>query len=130
MTALAYGNGIYPVQAGAKTLREIDLLPNLAYMEMLLKVFDCAASEISPMESRCKDPDRLTDLLMDLCLARFHRDAVGKAADELGILPGGTYQGDVYHGLRSTFTELFPSVDDDEAKRAAHAITYGYAPVS
>lgn len=128
MNHLAYGNGVHGVQANAQRLHEIDLLPNLPYMEMLLKVVDYAVADLDPGDqARYKRPDRLTDLLIDLCLARFHRDAVGQAAAQLGNAPGHTYQGDVCASLQSTFTEMFPGLDMDEAKRVAHAIAYGWS---
>jgi len=128
---LTYGNGIHPVQPGAKTLREVDLLPNLAYMETLLKVVDYAAGDLDPRDPSHEVPNRLTDLLIDLCLARYYRDMVGQAAAKVGIAPGTTYQGDVYGGLWNTFIEMFPGLDHDEAKRVAYKIAYGHAlPIS
>ena len=114
---LKHGNGIHPVLEGARTLREIDLLPNLDYMEMLLQVFD-------------REVPNGDGLLAHLALARCYRDPVGQAALALDIVPGGDmWQYEVEAGLSHNFTALFPQVPEDDAMRVARTFT-GRAPVS
>lgn len=118
MTTLIYGNGVHPVQADAKSLREINLLPNIEYMETLLKVVDFAAPEIGdPL-----DRDMLSTLLIDLCLTRYFRDPIGQAALALDTAPGNTYPGDVEASLWNDFVEMFPSLHHDEAKLVARRL--------
>ena len=117
MTTLKNGNGIHPVLDGSKGLREIDLLPNLDYMEMLLQVFDHEVRGREPLE---RSPARsLSDLLTDLCLTRYYRDPVGQAALALDITPGDMWPGDVEASLWNTFIETFETLDHDEAKAVA-----------
>jgi hypothetical protein len=104
---LKHGNGIHPVLEGARTLREIDLLPNLDYMEMLLQVFD-------------REVPNGDGLLAHLALARCYRDPVGQAALALDIVPGG----DMWQ-----YEVEAPQVPEDDAMRVARTFT-GRAPVS
>jgi len=115
--ALTHGNGIHAVQEGAKALREIDLLPNLDCMEMLLQVFD---HEVPAGDG----------LLAHLALARYYRDPVGQAALAIDIVPGGDMcPGDVEAALWNTFVEMFPNLDHKEARNVARQMV-GRTPAS
>jgi hypothetical protein len=74
---------------GRVTLRDVDLLPNLDYMDALLRIASRAVEDMRGLDHYSPEW-YVSELLYSLCLTRFYNDAVGKAViSRSGYSPKG-----------------------------------------
>lgn len=116
--------------AAPMNLNAAELLPTLGSMNRLLEFVEFIGDQFGDLCQEYELFERGLDhsahsLLTDLCLARFYRDPVGKAAARQEIVPDGMWPGDVVASLWNNFIELFPSLEIEEARRVARLLVYG-----